>query len=247
MKTMKHRSDPGKIKNKSARHCKQNARCGVRAVLVLLTAILLLPADSPAQTVRIRRNSSVRTEPDIKREPFRYAPELYADQQNLIVTLINLPGANSARSVWQVSYKVYFLSEAAHDRAVKNLVAGESNPRAADFPEKVLLAQGRFRKTSLNTLQKRTYTSAAIPLKSRVPDKERTKFSYIMTDYTVSITDAVLGQTLERSGILMNRPFDTEGGQAVPRRTMYVNFFVTPQGDFYFSQLPQSTAVALWQ
>jgi len=219
----------------------------VRAVLVLLAAILLPPADSPAQTVRIRRNSPVRMEPDIRREPYRYAPELYSDQQNLIITLINLPGANTPRSVWTVSYKVYFLSEAAHDRAVKNVVAGESNPRATDFPEKLLLAGGRFRKTSLNTLSKRTHVSAAIPLKSEVPDKERTKFSYIMTDYTVSVTDAVLRKTIQRSGILMERPFDMEGGRVVPRKTLYANFFVTPQGDFYFSQLPQSTAVALWQ
>jgi hypothetical protein len=197
--------------------------------------------------VRIRRNSPVRIESNITREPYRYAPELYADRQNLTITLINLPGANTPRSVWEVSYKVYFVSEAAHDRAIKNVAAGASNPRATDFPEKLLLAEGRFRKTSLNTLSKRTHVSAAIPLKSRVPDKERTKFSYIMTDYTVSITDAKLGKTIKRSGILMARPFDTEGGRVVPRRTMYANFFVTPQGDFYFSQLPQSNAVALWQ
>ena len=80
-----------------------------------------------------------------------------------------------------------------------------------------------------------------------MPDKERTKFSYIMTDYTVSVTDAVLRKTIQRSGILMERPFDMEGRQVVPRKTLYANFFITPQGDFYFSQLPQSTAVAAWQ
>lgn len=228
MKTMKHKNT-------------------LRGSLVLLAAILFLPVDSPAQTVRIRRNAPVRIESDIPREPYRYAPELYADRQNLTITLINLPGANTPRSVWEVSYKVYFLSEGAHDRAVKNVAAGASNPRAADFPEKLLLAEGRFKRSSLNTLSKRTHVSAAIPLKSRVPDKERTKFSYIMTDYTVSITDAALGKTTKRSGILMARPFDTEGARAVPRRAMYVNFFVTPQGDFYFSQLPQSSAVALWK
>lgn len=215
--------------------------------ILILSAMLLLPVVSLAQNVRVRRNSPVRVEPDIRREPNRYAPELYAERQNLIITLVNLPGAKTPRSVWDVTYKVYFLSESAHDRAVKNLAAGGSNPKADDFREKLLLTEGRFRKTSLNTLQKRTHISAAIPFKSRMPDKDRTKFAYIMTAYDISVTDAVLGKTIRRSGILMARPFDNEGERVVPRKTIYANFLVTSEGDFYYSQLPQSTAIAVWR
>src|SRR6187397_1302802 len=43
--------------------------------------------------------------------PNRIAPELYSDKLSLKITLMNLPGAATSTSYWEVEYQVFFVPE----------------------------------------------------------------------------------------------------------------------------------------
>jgi hypothetical protein len=111
---------------------------------------LLWHKPAPAATQRI-----VARRPYRMLEPDRLAPDLCADRLQAKFTLAGLPGANHPESSWEVSYQIYFISEAEFSRVqeqMRQALASKGgafgwNPRPAHFLEKILLAEGGVKKT----------------------------------------------------------------------------------------------------
>ncbi|HVF56802.1 MAG TPA: hypothetical protein VM934_11670 [Pyrinomonadaceae bacterium] len=165
------------------------------------------------------------------------------------MTLINLPGAEEAGSYWEASYQIFFVAESNYEKALKGAPAGGWNPSPASFPGRVLLGEGRIKRTSLRTLADRTYLSKGVELKARVPDKFRTKYASILTSYSVKIFDARLKSNIYRSGIFVARPFtgDSSAGEFEVARTMlHANFYVSPKGQLFYSQWPRNSSSTTW-
>ncbi len=113
---------------------------------------------------------------------------------------------------------------------------------------KVLLIEGQFTDRKLSALKDRI-VSAHVIFKSKVADKERIKFATLLTVYTVKIYDAQLKKAVYRSSYFLTEPFEDDPHQserAIPRTTIYTNFFVTPQGDMFASQLPRDESDTTW-
>ena len=184
----------------------------------------------------------------------KYAPELYADTLQLKHTLVNLPGADSPESNWELKWQVFFVSEAEAqritDQRVNALPPGGSkflawNPRPEDYPERILLASGTFNKAGLAGLEDRTDLSQPFSFKSAVPDTQRTARGMLMTHYVVKIHDAKLGRSFTREGIWQTLTgFETS--QTPPRNRLYSNFFVTGDGQLFGSQTPHETKSTEW-
>lgn len=171
-----------------------------------------------------------------------YAPNLYADKVDFIATLVDLPGAKKRQSSWELSYQLFFVPEDKYYETIRRLPKGGSNPTPEEFAGRILLAEGHRKKTSLSTAQQRTIGLDGVTLKEKVPDVLRTKFAVLMTSYAVKIFDAELNTTIYHSGIFLTDPFEEdEQKQAVPRRTIYLNFAVTPDGTLNYSQLRRKT------
>lgn len=179
-------------------------------------------------------------------EPNVYAPNLYADRIKLKMTLINLPGADSPDSFWEGSYQIYFISEENFQKAMQKAPSGGWNPTPADFPGRILLGEGKIRQTSLRTLSDRTFISRAMPLKMRVPDKLRTKYATILTSYSVKIFDARLNSNIYRAGMFVAKPFSDTDGSEVARTLLYANFYVSPNGQLFYSQRPRNSQATTW-
>jgi hypothetical protein len=182
------------------------------------------------------------------REPNVHAPTLYADKLTMKVTLVNLPGAESAGSSWEVSYRLFFIPEDKYYADVQKLPPGGSSPGPEQFRGKILLAEGQVKKTELATIQNRTYIRGNIPFKFVVPDNQRTKFARLMTAYSVKVFDAKLNTSVYRSGTFANPPFDNpDPSNAIQRDTLYLNFMVSPTGDLYRSHRPRKDGDTTWE
>jgi hypothetical protein len=214
------------------------AACCLCQALALGLFFLATPAQG--QTTR----SNVR-----KLEPNVHAPHLYTDRIKLKLTLINLPGAEDAASYWEASYQIFFISEANFSRTLKAAPVGGWNPTPENFPGRILIGEGRIRRTSLRTLKDRTYLSRALVLKAKVPDQARTKYARILTSYSVKIYDGRLKSNIIRSGVFMTDPFtgDAGAGETVEARKMlYANFYVGPTGQLSYSQRPRNSEDTNW-
>lgn len=180
-------------------------------------------------------------------EPNVHAPQFYSDHLNLKVTLVNLPGADEPGSSWEASYQVFFIAEADFKKVLSGRPPGGWNPTPADFPTRLMLGQGTFKRTSLQTLPDRSYLSSNIPLKMKVANKYRTKYAVILTSYSVKIFDARLKSSVYRSGVFVARPFVEEaGGAGAARKLLYANFFVNPEGRLFYSQRPRNSEATTW-
>ena len=174
------------------------------------------------------------------REPNLYAPNLYADNLEFIATLEKLPGANKKQSYWELSYELYFIPEDKYHETLRRLGRGSHNPTAEQFPGRILLAEGHKKKTRLGTPQQRTITLSGVAFKQKVPDTLRTKFAVLMTSYSVKIFDGELNTTVYHSGIFLTDPYEAhpqDEKQAIPRKTIYLNFGVNQNGTLNRSQL----------
>jgi len=191
-----------------------------------------LPAFARATPQKAR--SSFKT-----REPNLHAPDLYADNIDFEATLVDLPGANKKGNYWELSYQLYFVPEDKYYAAIQSFPRGGSNPTPEQFPGRILLAEGHKKITRLGTLKERTITINGVRFKDKVPDAQRTKFSYLMTGYSVKIVAAELGTTVYRSGIFLAEPFviNPDDQKATARRTIYLTFGVNPDGTLNRSQL----------
>jgi hypothetical protein len=219
---------------------------GLRIIcVVVLGCLLLLPiAIGDAQDDKGKRSSVVRIEPN------HYSPNLYSENLNSKFTLINLPGASEPGSFWELEYEIYFVSEAAYQQTMRRLVgaAGSANPQASDFQEKILLSRGKFKVTRLNSLEDRTRLIGPITFKSKIPDAQRTKAASLITSYLVKIYDASLKKTIYDAGLWVTKPFeaDSEPENAIPRRILYANFFVSSGGELFKSQWARNGTDTTW-
>lgn len=170
------------------------------------------------------------------------APELFAERLKLKITLAELPGAGDPKSTWEGSYQIYFVPEADYYSVLDNLSAGAQNLQPAQFSRRVLLAEDSIKKATLGTLNDRTYWRDNIDFRSKIADREKTKFGRILTSYAVKIYDARLKVPIYKSGVFLTyvfeRPRDSSGAVSM-RDTLYMNFTVTPQGTLSYSQLPR--------
>ncbi len=227
-------------------------------ILFLLSAMVCLYALLPSAQAQERRPVFGRRH---RIEPNLYAPEFYAEKLRLKFTLVDLPGASDAQSRWEMSYQLYFVSEAEFQKALKeeekkrgNIAPNESrvfawNPTPADFPVKILLVEGKFNKTNLGTLPDRIYYRDDVFFKSKIADKDRTKGAHLMTAYSAKIFDASLKQPLYTSGLFIAFPFDDAQiapEKIVPRTTIYTSLKVSPEGGIYPSQLPRGDSDISW-
>lgn len=220
---------------------------------VLLVLLLELPLTYPrAITVAmIARAQESRRSKALGRhfrvvEPDLYSPDLYADTLKVQFTLVDLPGASKVGSKWEVSYRVYFIPE---DKYWKAVGSQPSISEPAQFPEKILLAEGKFSRVRLATMSERTYIRDRIAFKSKIPQKHQTKFAMLMTSYSIKIYDARLKAPVYNSSLFLTEPFTDDLDQpdkAVPRTTLYTNFLLTPAGQFFTSQWPRKTNDTRW-
>jgi hypothetical protein len=192
-------------------------------------------------------------------EPNLLAPELYSDKLSMKLTLVDLPGAADARSSWEGTYKLYFISEAEFNKVSEEAMRRHReqepgakvfgwNPTPADFPEKILLAAGSISKKSLATPQQRTHLQDGIVFKDKIPAALRTKGAHLLTSYSVKVYDARLQVPVYESGIFMTFPFDdqTDPEKITPRTIVYTSFIVTPKGEIWESQLPRKDGDTNW-
>lgn len=241
----------------------------VLALLTLVVLVLLSSAanDSRASAPAVRAFASdlvTRGTPEDESIPGQarraqlavYAPQLYADKLELRIALIDLPGASETGSNWQCEYQLYFVSEAEHQRMIERKTsqkpAGatvEFNVDPADYNEKILLAEGQVRGSTVATIRDRTYIAGGIDFRDKVPDAQRTKFAQLLTVYRATIFDAKLGRTLTRSGVWLAPPFiakDEQDSTVGPRSTLFCNFFVAKEGDVFGSQWPRAADDTGW-
>jgi hypothetical protein len=184
------------------------------------------------------------------REPNLYAPHVYADDLEFLATLVDLPGARNKQSYWELSYQLFFVPEDKYYEALARAPRGPSNPTPEEFPGRVLLAQGHKRTRRLASLKERTIHLTGVSFKPRVPDTQRTKFAHLLTHYSVKIFDAELKTTVYRSGIFITDPYEghpQDPNQAIARKTIYLNFMVTPEGHLNLSQLARHARSTTWK
>jgi hypothetical protein len=192
-------------------------------------------------------------------EPNMLAPELYSDKLSMKFTLVDLPGANDPRSTWEGTYKLYFISEAEFEKVGRELTRKKSeesggarivgwNPNPADFPEKILLAEGTISKKNITTPHERVFMQENIAFKEKIPAELRTKGAHLFSAYSVKVFDAKLKTPVYDSGIFMTFPFDdqTDPDKITPRTIVYTNFIVTPKGEIWESQLPRKDGDTNW-
>jgi len=183
------------------------------------------------------------------REPNLYAPHVYADDLEVIATLVDLPGAKKKGSYWELSYQLFFVPEDKYYEALARAPKGPSNPTPEEFPGRVLLAQGHKRTQRLGSLKERTIHLTGVAFKQRVPDVQRTKFAVLITHYSVKIFDAELKTTVYRSGIFITDPYEDhpqDPNQAIARKKIYLSFMVTPEGYLNRSQLARDPGSTKW-
>lgn len=192
-------------------------------------------------------------------EPNKLAPELYEDKLSMKFTLVDLPGASDPRSTWDASYHLYFVSEEEFQRvseAVMRRQQGQEpgrktfgwNPEPADFPGKILLAEGTISKKTVATPQQRIHVHDQIAFRAKIPADLRTKGAHLLTAYSIKVYDARLKVPAYDKGIFLAFPFDdqTDPEKIAPRRIVYTSFYVSPKGDIWNSQLPRKDGDTNW-
>jgi hypothetical protein len=160
------------------------------------------------------------------------------------MTLVDLPGAEKPGSYWEVFYQLHFIPEEEFWKTVRESQGvGQTISGPAQFRRTILLADGKSGKTLLATPTARIHVKKRIAFKSRIPEKERTKFARLMTSYSVKIYDAQLKLPLYHTGFFLAHPFVDDPARpenAVPRTTAYTNFFVSRKGELFLSQSPRN-------
>lgn len=174
------------------------------------------------------------------REPNKHAPEVYAEHLDFVATLVNLPGAKKKQSRWELSYQLFFIPEDKYQEALKRLPRGGSSPPPEHFHGRILLAHGHKKIKRLGTIEERTISLNGVPFKQMIPDALRTKHGVLMTGYAVKIFDGELKTSVYLSGIFLTDPFEANPNdqkQVSARKTLYLNFAVSPDGTLNYSQL----------
>jgi hypothetical protein len=174
-------------------------------------------------------------------------------------TLVDLPGATDPRSTWDASYQLFFVSEAEFEKVSREVMRRQQekepekkmfgwNPEPADFPGKILLAEGTISKKNIATPQQRIYVHDQIAFKEKIPAGLRTKGAHLLTAYSIKVYDARLKVPAYDKGIFLAFPFDdqTDPEKIAPRKIVYTSFLVSPKGDIWNSQLPRKDGDTTW-
>jgi len=81
--------------------------------LMLLIILSMIPLGTPSR-ISCAQDGKPKGTVFRKLEPNLYSPQLYAEKLKIKFSLVDLPGSKDARSTWEVSYRLYFISEAEH-------------------------------------------------------------------------------------------------------------------------------------
>lgn len=158
------------------------------------------PETSPAPKTKITSHRHI--------EPNTLAPELYEEKLSMKFTLVDLPGATDPRSTWDASYQLYFISEAKFKKISEGVMRRQQekepgrtvfgwNPEPADFPGKILLAEGTISKKDISTPQQRIHVQDNVAFKEKIPAELRTKGAHLLTAY--SVAERWLGQMADEA------------------------------------------------
>lgn len=184
-------------------------------------------------------------------KPNVIAPELYSDKLSLKITLMNLPGATTASSHWQVEFQVYFVPEEDFGKNLKDIKeAGKYRElRPEYFPSRILLAKGKFNKHRLSTLKERAFMLEGIAFRNKIPPKQQTTFCRLISFYSVKVFDGKLKKDIYDSAVFIVPPFETENNDSdsvLPRTNLFLNFFVAENGSLYKSNTKRASESTEW-
>jgi len=181
----------------------------------------------------------------------RIAPELYSDKLSLKITLMNLPGAATSTSYWEVEFQVFFVPEQDFGKNLKDIKhAGKGRGlRPEYFPSRVLLATGKFNKHKLGTLKERAFVRRGIAFRNKIPPQQQTSFSSLMSFYSVKVFDGKLKKDIYGSSVFIVPPFETDtnaSNSLLPRTDLFLNFFVAENGSLYKSSTKSASETTEW-
>lgn len=199
---------------------------------VLICAFCIMATSASAQ----ERKNVIRS--GTMREPNLPAPNLFAERLKINATLIDLPGSSDPNSTWELVYEIYFIPENEYYSLIDRLPPGEHSLQVKQFTRKILLGGGRIKRASLATLQARSDIQE-IDFKSKVPEKDKTKFARLLTSYSVKIYDARLKIPIYHSGVFVTNIFEKGSDITAPKNALYLNFSVSPEGGLSYSQRPK--------
>jgi hypothetical protein len=209
----------------------------MRTYSVSLSIVLLCTFCIAATTAASSQDRKSGTSAGTMREPNLSAPDLFAERLSFKAALVDLPGYSDPKSSWELNYEVYFIPESEYYSVIDRLPPGQHNLEAGTFNRKFLLGENRIKKVLLTTPQERSDIKE-IYFKSKVPEKDKTKFARLLTAYSVKIYDAHLKLPIYHSGVFVTNIFEKnpDNTQVGPKKTLYLNFSVSPDGTLSYSQ-----------
>src|ERR1041384_4883095 len=183
-------------------------------------------------------------------KPNLIAPELYSDKLSLKITLMNLPGAVTTASHWEVEFQVFFVPEQDFRKNLEDIKkAGKGREvRPEYFPSRILLSMGKFNKHRLSSLKERAFVRQ-IAFRNKVPREQQTSFSSLMSFYSVKVFDGKLNKDIYGSSVFIVPPFerDTKDSNSfLPRTDLFLNFFVSDDGSLYKSNTKSASETTEW-
>jgi hypothetical protein len=183
--------------------------------------------------------------------PNLVSPDLYSDKLSLKITLMNLPGATTSASYWEVEYKVFFVPEQDFEKSMKELnrTGKGRDLRPEYFPSRILLTTGKFNKQKLDTLQERAYVRNGIAFRDKIPADQQTSFSSLMSFYSVRVFDGKLKKDIYGSDVFIVPPFEADTNDKnslLPRTDLFLNFFVAEDGSLYRSNTRSASETTEW-
>lgn len=183
-------------------------------------------------------------------KPNLIAPELYSDELSLKITLMNLPGAVTSASRWEVEFQVYFVPELDFRKNTEELKkAGKARGlRPEYFPTRILLGTGKFNKHRLGTLKERVVVRQ-IPFRNKVPHEQQTSFSSLLSFYSVKVFDGKLKKDIYGSSVFIVPPFERDTNNRnsfLPRTELFLNFFVSEDGSLFKSNTKSASETSEW-
>jgi len=179
------------------------------------------------------------------------APELYADNLSLKITLMNLPGAATSTSYWEVEFQVFFVPEKDFGKNLDDAKqAGKSRELKPEyFPTRILLATGKFNKHNLSTFKERAFVRPGIAFRNKIPADQQTTFSGLMSFYSIKVFDGKLKKDVYGSSVFIVPPFERDTNDSnglLPRSNLFLNFFVADDGSLYKSNTKSASETSEW-
>jgi hypothetical protein len=183
-------------------------------------------------------------------KPNLIAPQLYSDKLSLKITLMNLPGAVTSASHWEVEFQVFFVPEQDFRKNIDDMkkAGNRRELRPEHFPTRILLATGKFNKHKLGTLKERAFVRQ-IAFRNKVPAEQQTSFSSLMSFYSVKVFDGKLKKDIYGSSVFIVPPFERDTNDRnsfLPRTELFLNFFVADDGSLYKSNTKSASETTEW-